>query len=284
MKSPASQLAAMSGVSVQASAAASLPTTQAGLFVRGDVKKGDAAHAFRLSIIRTAFLESLKGNPRNVAEIIEQSAGKSAICAGYQAGIAAVAGVNAMTRLVHAAECAHSASAKDVKKGDSVPMLQQFARAGKWDAKNNTPLRALGDTLADAATAAFASAWANGIALHKAGKEAAKEAKAATKAENEAAVQAALAAAAQAAAADKAPAEGDALTDVQADMLVAAEQAATLRAAAVATVADAIAHGMLSADDMQALVDAMAMAGVEFITPAPAVDTATPLLPALMAA
>lgn len=254
MKSPKSQLAAMSAVSVDASKAAAMPVTQTGLFVRGDVKKGDAAHAFRLSIMRTAFLESLKRNPRNVAEIISESAGKSQVCAGYQAGIAAV---TAMTRAMHPAETGFVPDTQ-------VPLLQPFARDGKWNDPANADLRKVAETLADAALAAFAGAWTAGIDAHKAAKAAEKDKKAADKAAADAAAQAAKDAAAKASAG--ADAEMAAIS-AQGDLLEAAQEAAAVRAAALESTVDAIKHGLLSAADLQALIVAMEAAGVEFVSP-----------------
>lgn len=258
MKSPKSQLAAMSGVDVAAVKATALPVTLVGQSVRADVKKGDAAQAFRHSMVRLAVVEAVKRNPDSWNELCTESAGKTAVCVGYQAGIAAIA---AMPRAVQAAECGHAMSAKGRKEGDSVPLLTPFAKLGKWGIQgtasgvdyDNRPLAAYAETLADAAVAAFAGAWEKAIEAHKAGKEADKAKKAADKAAAEAAVQAAKDAAARDNAGDESAAD-DA-------MWTAAQEAATMRAAQVKATIDAVQHGLLSSDELKALFDALMSSG-----------------------
>lgn len=291
--SPVSQLAAMTGVDVAASKAVALPVTLVGQFVRGDVKKGDAAHAFRLSMVRTAVLESLKNNPRSWAELSAESAGKTSLCVAYQAGINAVA---AMTRQVQAGELGHKAAilakgaAGTERKelyalGESVALLMPFAKLGKWgiagtaggESYDNAPLAAYADTLADAAQTAFANAWAASIEAGKADRAAAKAKKEAdAKAAQvvlERAKADAQAATARAAETAQEEADAQATTPVD-DITAAAVDAHLLRASAVETTVEAIRHGLLSPSEIQALFSAMEDAGIEFVTAAPAEEIA----------
>lgn len=173
--SPQSQLAIMAGA-----VATTNPQGETARFVLADIKGKDAAVAYRLSVIRTAVLELLKGNPRNLKEAAAlvgtiTTAGKAK---AYAAGFAVVADVAALER------------------------------QGKWMDKENAQIRTQADTLADAYTAQFASAYATVLTSAKGKADA-------TRAANKAAKDAAAALAASATPA--APASDDSATDDSAD-------------------------------------------------------------------
>ncbi len=168
--SPQSQLAVMAGTVPSIN-----PQGDTARFVLADIKGKDAAVSYRLSVIRTAVLELLKGNPRNLKEAAAlvgsmTTAGKAK---AYSAGFAVLADVAALER------------------------------TGKWLDKDNADLRTQADTLADAYTAQFASAYATVL-------DGAKAKAAATRAANKAAKeQAASATSASATPAEQAGEQGE---------------------------------------------------------------------------
>ncbi len=125
--SPQSQLAGLSGTPATIN-----PQGDTARFVLADIKGKDAASAYRLSVIRTAVLELLKGNPRNLKEAIDMAAqlGKGKKARAYAAGFAPLMDV------------------------------QAIERTGKWMDSANAAIRTTADTLADAYTAQFNSAHA----------------------------------------------------------------------------------------------------------------------------
>jgi hypothetical protein len=66
------------------------PTSQLGLFVAGDIKGGEAAHNYRMSVVAASIREALKGNSRALVEAADLSKGKSKKARSYAAGFAAV--------------------------------------------------------------------------------------------------------------------------------------------------------------------------------------------------
>lgn len=128
---PQSQLAIMAGT-----VPAINPQGETARFLLADVRGKDAASAYRLSVIRTAVLELLKGNPRNLKEAIDLSAqlGKGKKARAYAAGFAPLLDV------------------------------QAIARTGKWMDSANADIRAHADAMADAYTVQFSSAYATVMA------------------------------------------------------------------------------------------------------------------------
>jgi hypothetical protein len=112
-----------------------------GRFVLADVKKGDAAHAFRLQMIASAILEGYKGNPNGLTEAKQAAEGKSTIARAYQAGLA------------------------------SLPVVTKLAYVGAWARTENADIRKQAATLADEATGVFGAAF---DAVYTAEKNAAK--------------------------------------------------------------------------------------------------------------
>lgn len=66
------------------------PTSQLALFVAGDIKGGEAAHNYRMTVVATAIREALKGNSRALVEATDLCKGKSKKARSYAAGFAAV--------------------------------------------------------------------------------------------------------------------------------------------------------------------------------------------------
>lgn len=120
-----SQLAAMSGVTPATIA----PQSAVARFVYGDIKGGEQAHEYRMSVIAAAILESFKGNFRNMLEAAKLTNGKSKKARAYHAGFAAV--------------------------GTIAPL----SYAGKWADASNAAIRTEAATLSQAAEFAFESAF-----------------------------------------------------------------------------------------------------------------------------
>lgn len=129
--SPQSQLKGLTGQPVAIN-----PQGETARFMLGDIQGKEAATAFRLSMIHTAVLEVLKGNPRNLKEAVALAGqlGKGKKARAYAAGFAPLADVEALERV------------------------------GKWMDSANAAVRTQADTLADAYTAQFASAHATVMA------------------------------------------------------------------------------------------------------------------------
>lgn len=170
--SPQSQLAVMAGT-----VPAINPQGETARFLLADIKGKDAAASYRLSVIRTAVLELLKGNPRNLREAIDLSAqlGKGKKARAYAAGFAPLMDLKAL-----------GATGLFVgeKRKDGTP---ETARTGKWSDSAMADVRTKADMLADAYTAQFASAHALVMAekpVPKAKKATAPEAVAAVAAAN----------------------------------------------------------------------------------------------------
>lgn len=125
--SPQSQLAVMAG-----NVATINPQGDTARFLLADIKGKDAAVAYRQSVIRTAVLELLKGNPRNLKEAaaLLPQLGAGGKAKAYAAGFAVVADV------------------------------QAIERTGKWMDSANADVRTQADTLADAYALQFISAYA----------------------------------------------------------------------------------------------------------------------------
>lgn len=83
---PKSQIKAMSGV-VPATKA---PQSACATFVNGDIKGGEAAHNYRMSVIEDAIREAYKGNSRALIEARTFAEGKSKKAKAYAAGFDAV--------------------------------------------------------------------------------------------------------------------------------------------------------------------------------------------------
>jgi hypothetical protein len=270
---PASQLAAMSGVSVAASQAIALPTSQAGQYVRADVKGGDAQHAFRVGIIRTAVLESLKGNGVPMAEALDQAEGKRTIAVCYRAGIAAI---GELARLDRAGDVFADVVENEIVTG------RKLLSAGKWADADNKAVRADAETLADAAAVRFDSAFTTCAKDLKEQAKADKASKAAEKAAADALAVALVKAANDAplnTAGDDAGSDaGAGAGSIDPDTLAsAADQASVMRAAALATVLDAIKQGMLSGPELEAInaaLDSVAL-GIAYL---PVTEAAAPEL------
>lgn len=120
-----SQIAAMSGVTPATVA----PQSQVARFVQADIKGGEAAHNFRMSIIAAAILESYKGNYRNMAEAAALTTGKSKKARAYKAGF------------------------------EAVGVIGKLAYTGKWDSADNKAVREQAHILSQAAEFAFESAF-----------------------------------------------------------------------------------------------------------------------------
>lgn len=83
---PQSQIKAMSGVTVAVKA----PQSACATFVNGDIKGGEAAHNYRMSVIESAIQEAYKGNSRALIEARTFADGKSKKAKAYAAGFDAV--------------------------------------------------------------------------------------------------------------------------------------------------------------------------------------------------
>jgi hypothetical protein len=141
------------------------PQSAVARFVASDIKGGETAHNYRMSVIATAILEGYKGNPNNIAEAKVFSAGKSRKAKAYQAAFTAL------------------------------PTITKLPYVGKWDAACNADIRAQAAALCKDAEFAFESAYLSTIeaaALEAAANKPTKPAPDAP-----AVVQAALQAAAQ---------------------------------------------------------------------------------------
>lgn len=176
---------------------AATPQGDTALFVLADVRGKDAAVSYRLSVIRTAVLECMKGNPRNLKEAIATTAtlGTSAKAVGYAAGFAVLADVSAIERV-----------------------------APKWMDAANAGIRTQADTLADALTQQFNSAYMAAVEAKAAKAKQTRETNKAAKEAAAAALAAAQPAPAPAPAAEPA-AEPAAVEVVVADVVAAAVNA-----------------------------------------------------------
>ena len=213
--SPQSQLAGLTG-----NVATINPQGDTARFVLADIKGKDAAAAYRVSVIRTAVLELLKGNPRNLKEAaaLVGQLGSAVKAKAYSAGFAVVADV------------------------------QAIERTGKWTDTHNADIRTQADTLADAYALQFDSAY---MAVVNATKDKAAATRAANKAAKEAAAQAAQA---------SAPANagsGDAESDI--DSKYAADAVEMDVSSLVDTLVIAIKQGMLEQGEVAALRVALAL-------------------------
>lgn len=221
---PQSQIALMQG-----NVATINPQGETARFLLADVKGKDAAASFRVSIIRTAIMETMKGNPRNLKEAVDLVAQLNASDKqrSYVAGFAAITDVSEVTRTVDG---------------------KQVKRTGKWTDADNADLRELADTMTAAYTERFANAYAGSLAAQN---EARKVKLAAAKAKK---------------ATELAPAQAAALAD--ADAVTAAlsstvqhampEAAEVVIADAVDAVTRAIQQGLLDADELVMLRLALA--------------------------
>lgn len=124
-----SQLAAMSGVLTPAQSGVAAPQSQVARFVHADIKGGETAHNFRMSVIAAAILESYKGNYRNMAEAAALTTGKSKKARAYKAAF------------------------------EAVGVIGKLAYVGKWDSADNKAVRAQAHTLSQKAEFAFESAF-----------------------------------------------------------------------------------------------------------------------------
>ena len=215
-----SQIESMSGA-----VATINPQGETARFLLAEVRGKDAAVAFRLTIIRTAIMEVLKGNPRNLKEAVQLAGqlGKGKKARAYAAGFLPLA------------ELAPLGS-----RGHFVGMIvdgeEETARVGKWLDGANAHLRAEAETIADAYTARFASAHAT-VMAEKAAPKAKKAPAPVTTAE----------ATAEATAASEGTGEGTNSADsesISSDLLVDS---------AIATVVTMAEQGLLSADQMATL-------------------------------
>lgn len=124
------------------------PQSAVARFVAGDIKGGETAHNYRMSVIATAILEGYKGNPNNIAEARVFSAGKSRKAKAYQAAFTAL------------------------------PTITKLPYVGKWDAACNADIRAQATALCKAAEFEFESAYLSTIEAAALEAAATKEAKA----------------------------------------------------------------------------------------------------------
>jgi hypothetical protein len=194
------------------------PKSEFGRFVLADVKKGDAAHAFRLSMIASAVLEGYKGNPNGLIEATAAAQGRSTIARAYQAGLS------------------------------SLPAITKLAYVGAWARTENAGIRKQAHDLTDEATglfgAAFDAVFTEEKAKAKAKRDMAREAAEQGLKEKEAAAQGEPSDAAEAIEAALAAAAG-------------LEQAVDI-GAAVEAVVMAVQQGMLAADEVVLLRAALA--------------------------
>lgn len=146
------------------------PQSAVARFVAADIKGGETAHNYRMSVIATAILEGYKGNARNLAEAVTFTAGKSRKAKAYQAAFQAL------------------------------PTIEKLPFVGKWDAAVNADIRAQAAALSQAAEFAFETAFLTALDNAAAEAAAAKAAKPAPAPSPEAseAIEAALMAAATA--------------------------------------------------------------------------------------
>lgn len=117
--------------------ATAAPVSLFAQFALGDVKGGDAAHAYRKSVVRTAIEQAYKGNYSPLTEALGVVAGKSKKSRAYLAGFAA-AGVST------------DAALSTIKK---VPYK------GALSADTNADARATIERLSSESTAAFFAAF-----------------------------------------------------------------------------------------------------------------------------
>jgi hypothetical protein len=89
------------------------PESTFGQFVLGDIKGGDAAHHFRMNMVRAAIREALKGNSRALLEAKTIAEGKSKKAKAYQDGFQAV-GIPA--RIAYTGKLSDSVNAAVVEK------------------------------------------------------------------------------------------------------------------------------------------------------------------------
>ena len=105
------------------------PQSAVARFVLADIKGGESAHNYRMSVIATAILEGYKGNPNNIKEAQTFSSGKSRKAKAYQAAF------------------------------EALPLVSKLPYVGKWDAACNATIRAEAAALCKAAEFAFESAF-----------------------------------------------------------------------------------------------------------------------------
>lgn len=104
---PQSQIKAMSGVTVAVKA----PQSACATFVNGDIKGGEAAHNYRMTVIESAIQEAYKGNSRALIEARTFADGKSKKAKAYAAGFDAV-GIPARVQYAGKLDSAANAEAR----------------------------------------------------------------------------------------------------------------------------------------------------------------------------
>lgn len=144
------------------------PQSAVARFVAADIKGGETAHNYRMSVIATAILEGYKGNARNLAEAVTFTTGRSRKARAYQAAFQAL------------------------------PTIEKLPFVGKWDAAANTEIRAQAAALSKDAEFAFETAFLSALDNAAAEAAAAKAAKPEPEPDAPAAIETALQAAAQA--------------------------------------------------------------------------------------
>ena len=124
------------------------PQSAVARFVLADIKGGESAHNYRMTVVATAILEAYKGNPNNIAEAKTFSAGKSRKAKAYQAAFGAL---------------------------ELLPdALVKLPYVGKWDASHNAMVREQAALLCKAAEFAFESAFLTATVNAKLEADAAK--------------------------------------------------------------------------------------------------------------
>jgi len=134
-------------VAVKTTSAPAAPKSDFGRFVLADVKKGEAAHAFRLQMIAAAIMEGYKGNPNGLTEAVAAAQGKSTIARAYQAGLAAL------------------------------PTVTKLPYVGAWTRTENADLRKQAHDMTDEAVGLFGAAFDAVVTGDKADAKAKRDAK-----------------------------------------------------------------------------------------------------------
>lgn len=133
-------------------------------FVVADLKGGEQAHAFRMSLVTSAVTEALKGNFNFIREAREHATGKSRKAAAYQAGF---------TAMLHAASQFYPETLDGTPyTGPGAGGILKVPYTGKLDSKDNASARAA----IDLQTGVIAAAFEQGYIAHD--TKAAAEAKA----------------------------------------------------------------------------------------------------------
>lgn len=193
-------------------------------FIVADLKGGESAHAFRMSLVTNAVTEALKGNFNFIREARDHATGKSRKAAAYQAGF---------TAMLHAASQFYPETPDGTPyAGPGAGGILKVPYTGRLDAADNATAR----SAIELQSGVLAAAFETGYIAHD--TKAAAEAK--TKAAERKAVKEAKAAAAE----TPAPAES---ASVKLDV-----------GELVAAVASALAQGMVSGNEAIQLREALA--------------------------